>query len=159
MWFLINSSRYTNFPTKGLRSKLEVFLSLMCSCTYLLHIIQIILRESTFITPRGGGGGGGVGGMKMSWKKHFFYRAPVKVIGKFSTTPPSPFDAPPPLESKEYNPEFSPITDTICSSSRCLIYSSTCFSSTKIPTCCFLISPHYRQMKWHRLQKNILDWL
>ena len=67
--------------------------------------------------------------------------------------PPSEFykisNAPPPLqnpESKEYNPEFSLIIDTICSSSRCLIYSSMCFSSTKIPTCCFF---HLTSARWN----------
>ena len=42
------------------------------------------------------------------------------------------------------------IADTTCSSLRCLIYSSMCFSSTNTDS--QLLSPtRYRQMKWHHL--------
>ena len=109
----------------------------------ILVLINKEIRESTFITPRGGD-------EDVLKKAHIFtglFRLlenflgghrkftnnPVQVIGKFSM-PPSrflKFSMPPPpnSESKEYNPEFSLTIDTICSSSRCLIYSSTCSCS------------------------------
>ena len=90
---------------------------------------QLCVRESTFIMPRGG----------MSWKKLIFLQGPCWGYWQIFDTPQFlEFSIPPHnWESKEYNSEFSLIVDTICSSSRCLIYSSTCFSSTKIQTCCF----------------------
>jgi hypothetical protein len=82
-------------------------------------------------------------------KSSYFYRVPVEDIGKFFMPPPPSFwnfQCPPQnLESKEYNPEFSLIVDIICTSSRCPIYSSTCFS-TNIPTCCFF---HLTIARWN----------
>ena len=62
-----------------------------------------------------------------------FRRLPLQVFKIFNVPPKKK------SEWKEDNPEFSLIIDTICSSSRCLIYSGTCFSSTdlEIPTCRF----------------------
>ena len=70
-------------------------------------IIVLLFRESTFITPRGGG-------MKMTRcleKSSYFYRAPVEVIGKFSMPPHQVFKIfnAPPLEFgiEGVHPEFS----------------------------------------------------
>ena len=103
-------------------------------------VSSLTLRESTFITPRGGD-------EDVLKKAHIFtgpllrllvnFRCPLSKFLKFSMPPPPSLQN---SESKEYNPEFSLIIDTICSSSRCLIYSSMCFSSTKIPTCCSFTS-------------------
>ena len=100
----------------------------------ILVLINKEIRESTFITPRGGDEDvlkkahiftglfrllvNFLGGHRKFTNNH------VQVIGKCSVPPP-----PQNSESKEYNPEFSLTIDTICSSSRCLIYSSTCSCS------------------------------
>jgi hypothetical protein len=67
--------------------------------------------------------------MKMS----LFLQAPVGVIGKFSIPPPKflKFSMPPESGIEVLSTNIYLITDTTCSSLRCLIYSSMCFSSTK----------------------------
>ena len=111
------------------------------------NYLYIYIRESTFITPRGGGGDEDL----CHEKRSYFYRAPVEVIVNLVNFRCHPqvlkiFNAAPPPqnpESKEYNPEFSLIAGTTCTSLRCLIYSSMCNKNTDL----LLLSPHYRQMK------------
>jgi hypothetical protein len=109
---------------------------------------KYMLRESTFIMAGGGGGGEDV--MK---KAHYFTVPLLKLLVNFQC-PPKKIG----IELiKEYNPEFSLIIDTICSSSRCLIYSGTRFSSEhkyRLAASFTSLSPDEMAPSL----KNILDW-